>query len=261
MGKTKIKQIEITDETAAQPAASEKPAETEPEKPAADEKAAAKNSQKTAKDRKVRSRKYRQKVKLLEKGKAYPLAEAVELAKQLSYGRFESALEIHINTSVKNLRGLISLPYLSGKKLVILAFGKGAEDSGADMVGSDETLSEIQKGQINFDVLIATPEWMPKLTKVAPILGPRGLMPNPKNATVTTDLKTTVEKLQSGKIEYKTEKNGQAIHLAVGKVSQPTEEVVQNIKTLLMTIGKSRIKKVFLSPTMGPSVKLNPSSF
>ncbi len=107
---------------------------------------------------------------------------------------------------------------------------------------------------------VATPDWMPKLAKVAAILGPRSLMPNPKSGTITDNLKKAVSELQGGKTEYKLERAGQVIHLGVGKVSQPTEEIAQNIKILLTTIGKSRIKKVTLAPTMGPGVKLNLSS-
>jgi len=207
-----------------------------------------------------RSKKYQKAVEAVEKGKAYPLKEAVDLAKQSSYTKFNGTLELHINTSQKGIRGLVTMPYSAGKNLRILAFGKGAEDSGADIVGNEETIEEINKGKINFDVVVTTSEWMPKLAKVARILGPRGLMPNPKNGTITENLAKTVADLQGGKTEYKTEANGQVIHIAVGKVIQPTDEVSANVKALQMVLGKSRVKKLVISPTMGAGVKINPAS-
>lgn len=186
------------------------------------------------------------------------------MVKKLSYAKFNATLEAHINTAQTGLRGLVSLPYASGKKLRILAFGKGAEQSGADLVGTDEIIERISQGKVDFDLIITTPEWMPKLAKVAKILGPKGLMPNPKNGTITPPaggsadgLKKAIEGFQAGKTEYKTESKAPVVHLALGKLSQPTDELSQNIQTLLQTIGKTRIKKVSLAPTMGPSVKLD----
>src|SRR3989344_7871157 len=219
---------------------------------------------------KPRSKKYKQSLLFsdeksqdtssLDRNKSYPISEAIEIVKKVSYTKFEGTLEAHINTAQTGIRGLVSLPFASGKKLTILAFGKDAETSGADKIGSDEILEEINKGKVDFDLLVTTPEWMPKLAKVAKILGPRGLMPNPKSGTITSDLKKTVESFMSGKTEYKTEPKAPVIHLGLGKLTQPTEELSANIKTLLQTLGKSRVKKVSLSPTMGPSVKLDLSS-
>ncbi len=149
------------------------------------------------------------------------------------------------------------MPYLSGKSLKILAFGQGAKVAGADIEGTDEVISEIDKGKINFDVLVTTPAWMPKLAKVARILGPRSLMPNPKNGTITENLEKTITELRAGKVEYKTEPNGQVIHIAVGKVDQSPDEVAANIKALYNTLGKSRVKNITLAPTMGPGVKVD----
>lgn len=237
--------------------------------------------------KKERSKNYQQKIKILEekakegleedeelpnlhnkavvnpavyKSKTYPVDQAIELAKQLSMTKFDGSIELHINTNSKQVRGLVSLPYASGKILKVLAFGKGAEESGADLIGDDKALAEIEKGKVNFDVLVTTPEWMPKLARAAKVLGPKGLMPNPKNGTISTDLKKAITEIQSGKIEYKTEKESPVIHLGIGKVSQPTEELNQNIKILLATIGKSKIKKVTIAPTMGPGVKIELSS-
>ncbi len=233
---------------------------------------------------KPRSKKYQELIKDLDRTKTYSLAEAVDMAKKMSYSKFNATLEAHINTAQTGIRGLVSLPYAAGRKLRILAFGKNSDQSGADIFGSDETIEEINKqslrsndlkrslkssqssdykGKLDFDIIVTTPEWMPKLTKVARILGPRGLMPNPKNGTITSGeagLKKAVEGFQAGKTEYKTESKAPVIHLALGKIDQPNEELIANIKTLYQTIGKSRIKKISLSPTMGPSVKLDLNS-
>lgn len=209
---------------------------------------------------KPRSKKYQEIAKDLDRTKAYPLAEAVDMVKKLSYTKFNATLEAHVNTSQTGIRGLVSLPFASGRKLRILAFGKGAGESGADIIGSEETIEEVNKGKINFDIVVTSPDWMPKLAKVARILGPRGLMPNPKNGTITDDLKKAVEGFQAGKTEYKTEPKAPVIHLAMGKIDQPNEELIANIKALLQTLGKSRVKKVSLSPTMGPSVKIDLTS-
>lgn len=198
---------------------------------------------------KPRSKKYQEVTKDLDKSKSYPLPEAVELVKKLSFSKFPGTLEAHINTIQTGIRGLVSLPFASGKKLKILAFE-----------GDDAVIEDIAKGKVDFDLVVTSPEWMPKLAKVARILGPRGLMPNPKNGTITNDLKKTVESFQAGKTEYKTEPKAPVIHLGLGKLDQPTEELTSNIKTLLQTIGKTRIKKATLSPTMGPSVKVDLSS-
>lgn len=209
---------------------------------------------------KPRSKKYQEAVKDLERAKSYPINEALDLVKKVSYSRFTGTLEVHINTAQSGIRGLVSLPFASGKKLKILAFGKGAEASGADLIGSDDLIEEINKGKLGFDLLVTTPEWMPKLAKIARILGPRGLMPNPKNGTITDDLKKAVESFQAGKTEFKTEPKAPVIHLTLGKLSQPNDELQTNIKTLVQTVGKTRIKKVTLAPTMGPGIKIDLSS-
>jgi len=227
--------------------------------PRDDEKKEAKKATKPGKA-KPRSKKYQELTKDLDRTKIYSLTEAIDMVKKLSYSKFDATLEAHVNTAQMGLRGLVSLPFATGRKLRILAFGKGAETAGADIVGSDETIEEINKGKINFDIVVTTPEWMPKLAKVARILGPRGLMPNPKNGTITDDLKKAVEGFQAGKTEYKTESKAPVIHLALGKLNQPNEELMANIKTLYQTIGKSRVKKITLSPTMGPGIKIDLSS-
>lgn len=231
--------------------------------PKAEKKAEVKKEKKEAKKtkEKPRGRKYQESLKLIDKDKTYPLSNAVELTQKTSYTKFPGTVEVHINTNVKNIRGFAALPFSAGKKFKILVFGPAEIKDEGVIMGDDSTVSEIEKGtKLDVDLIVATPEWMPKLTKIAKILGPKGLMPSPKNGTVTENLAKTISELQSGKVEYKTEKDGQVIHLAIGKVSQPSDEIQSNIKTLYSTIGKTRIKKITLSPTMGPGVKVDLSS-
>lgn len=220
-----------------------------------------KQSKKANKIKKVRGKKYQEARAKIDPQQKYSLADAVKLVSETSITKFAGTIEAHLNTNIKNIRGLISLPHFAGKKLTILAFGSDAEKSGADIIGTDETITQIEAGPsgagLKFDVLVTTPNWMPKLAKCAKILGPRGLMPNPKNGTITENLAKTVAELQGGKVEYKTEKDGKVIHLSVGKTNQPTEEIVANVKVLFNTIGKSKISKITLSSTMGPGVKIN----
>ncbi len=222
---------------------------------------------------KIRSKKYQKALEKVDRNKNYPLEEAIDLARETSYSKYDGTLEIHISTNVKNLRGLVLLPFASGKKMTILAFPSTALRTGpssalrtglvktlADegvIIGDDEKIEQISKSKIAFDVLITTPEWMPKLAKLAKILGPRGLMPNPKNGTITNDLKKAVTEFQSGKIEYKTEKEAPVIHLGLGKVKQVNSELIANFKALLGAVGKTKVKKITLSPSLGPGIKVD----
>lgn len=207
-----------------------------------------------------RSQKYQQAAEKIEKNRLYPLEEAVNLAKEVSYTKFPATLEVHINTAIKNVRGFTTLPFAAGKAMKVIAFGKGAAESGADMVGDEAALEEIKKGRIGFDVLVTTAEWMPRIVPLAKVLGPKGLMPNPKNGTVTDNLAKAVAELQGGKTEYKTEKDRMTMHMAIGKITQPNEEIIANIKTLYGAMGKSKVKKLVISPTMGLGVKVNLNS-
>lgn len=234
----------------------------EPDSVRADERAIQKKTQKPGKA-KPRSKKYQEAIKDLDRSKTYPIPEAVEMVKKLSYSKFNGTLEAHINTAQTGIRGLVSLPFSSGKKLRILVFGAKTpiEDT---TPGDDSAIESISKGKVDFDLVITTPEWMPKLAKVAKVLGPKGLMPNPKNGTITSPsadgLKKAVESFQAGKTEFKTESKAAVIHLGLGKLNQPTAELSANIKTLLQTIGKTKVKQARLAPTMGPSVKIELSN-
>lgn len=271
MGKTKIAAIDdsqpeevkkqksivknIKEAAEAEVKTAEPASEAEPKAKEKKEKSS-KKAQKQG-EPKYRSKKYKESSEKVEKSKRYPVTQAIDLAKESSYSKFDGSLEAHLSTNSKNIRGLVSLPFASGKKLKILAFGKGAEESGADIVGDDAKLNEIIRGVTGFDVIVTTADWMPKLARAAKVLGPRGLMPSPKNGTITSDLKKAVTEIQSGKVEYKTQKDSQVIHLTLGKVSQPTDEISQNIKVLINAIGKTKAKKLVLSPTMGVGVKVD----
>ncbi len=258
MGRPKIKVID--DSVEATPVvANEETSENiaaSPEAPRNDDKKKAKKPGKA----KPRSKKYKDISVDLDRTQSYPITEAVEMVKKLSYSKFPGTMEVHINTRMSGIRGLVTLPYVAGKKLNILAFGNGSVDSGADVSGTEDTIDELLKGKVNYDIIVTTPDWMPKLAKAARVLGPRGLMPNPKNGTITDDLKKAVEGFQAGKTEYRTEPKAPIIHLALGKLTQPTEELSENVRVLLSTVGKSRIKKVVIAPTIGPSIKLDLSS-
>lgn len=271
MGKTKIKTIDdsapveepkkkkdsLVDKLNAELGIEQKKEEIHPQ-PSIVKKPSSKIKHPTSK--RVRSKKYQEVTKDLDKTQTYPLSDAIDIVKKMSYSKFNGTLEVHINTAQMGVRGLVSLPFASGKKLRILAFGSASKTDLTEVIfGDDSTIEAIEKGKVDFDLILTTPEWMPKLAKVARVLGPKGLMPNPKNNTITTDLKKAIENSNS-QTEFKTETKAPIIHLGLGKLNQPTEELSQNIKTLLSAIGKSRIKKVTLSPTMGPSVKIDKSS-
>lgn len=210
--------------------------------------------------------------KLIDKNRTYILTEAVTLLKKVSKTRFDETVEAHIKLGIdpkkgdQLLRGTLSLPYGIGRirKVAVLAKGekhKEAETAGADIVGYDDLIDDISKGDIDFDVLVATPDVMKDLSKVAKILGPKGIMPSPKSGTVTFEIAKTVMELKKGRLEYKNDSFG-IVHIPVGKISFEEEKLVINIKTLLETIVKAKpvsskgqyIKSISISSTMGPGI-------
>lgn len=229
---------------------------------------------------KKRSKKYREALEKLEKGKLYPLEEAVKLVKETSTSKFDGTVEIAVRLNLdtkkndQQLRGAIVLPYGTGKtkKVLVLAKGdaaKAAKEAGADYVGDVDMISKIEKENFfDFDVIIATPEMMPLLGKLGKVLGPKGLMPNPKTGTVTMDTKKAVEDVKKGRVEYRTDSYAN-VHALVGKVSFDDEKLVDNIKAFMDVIIKSKpqaakgiyLKGVALASTMGPSVKVDLISF
>jgi len=192
---------------------------------------------------KIRGKKYQAAKKKIDVTKYYPLKEAVKLVKETSFSKFDGKVEAHVTVIDVGNVGEITFPHLEtvGKTVVVL---------------NDTILAEIKDGKVNFDILIATPSTMPKLLPFAKTLGPKGLMPNPKNGTLTDDTEAAVKKLSVAKTTVKTEKKSPVIHIIVGKVSQPTEELVANIDELIKVVKSNKIKKLALCATMGPCVKV-----
>ncbi|MDR1720871.1 MAG: 50S ribosomal protein L1 [Endomicrobium sp.] len=210
--------------------------------------------------------------KLIDKSKNYTLTEGVGLLKKTTKAKFDETVETHVKLGIdpkksdQIVRGTLSLPHSIGRtrKVAVLAKGekqKEAELAGADIVGSDDLIEDISKGKLDFDVLVATPDIMKDLSKVAKVLGPKGIMPNPKSGTVTFEIATTVTELKKGRLEYKNDSFG-IIHVPVGKMSFEEEKLVDNIKTLVETVVKAKpsnskgqyIKSISISSTMGPGI-------
>ena len=221
-----------------------------------------------------RSKGYKKAYELIDIEKQYTLSEAADVLPKTSTVKFDASVEIHVNLGVdprqadQNIRGMVALPHGTGKTIKIAVFAPedqhaAAKKAGADIVGEDEFLKQLDKEQLDFDVLIATPQLMAKLGKYARILGPRGLMPNPKSGTVTTKVADAVKAAKAGKVEFRVDKQS-IIHLAVGKVSFKPEQIVENALTVLKAIADAKpssvkgvyIQKITLTTTMGPSLSL-----
>jgi large subunit ribosomal protein L1 len=192
---------------------------------------------------KKRSKKYLAAKAKIDVNKYYSLTKAIELVKETSLSKFEGKIEAHVTVTEIASLGEINFPHLqsASKKVVIL---------------NDAILAEIKEGNLNFDILIATPVTMPKLLPLARVLGPKGLMPNPKNGTLTDKPEDSLKKLSVSKTVIKTEKKAPVVHIIVGKTSQKNEEIAANIEELIKTIKTNRIKKLVICATMGPSVKI-----
>ena len=221
-----------------------------------------------------KSKRYQEAAKLIEKGKAYSVEEAVELVKKTSTVKFDAAVDVAFKLGVdprqanQQLRGALVLPHGTGKTKKVLVVTEGAKaqeakDAGADVVGGKEILEDIKKGWLDFEVMIATPDMMAELGKLGRILGPKGLMPNPKTGTVTMDVAKAVKETKAGKVTYRTVKEGN-VHMTIGRVSFDDAQLVENFNAvydLLVKIKPSTSKGVYmkniaLTSTMGPSVKV-----
>jgi large subunit ribosomal protein L1 len=222
-----------------------------------------------------RSKKYAEAIKKVDRTKHYSVEDAVKLVKETSTSSFDGTVEIAVRLNVdtkkadQQLRGAISLPHGTGKSVKVLVIAKGpkateAKEAGADFVGDADMLEKIEKENwFGFDTIIATPDMMPALGKIGKVLGPKGLMPNPKTGTVTMDIKKAVEEVKAGKVEYKTDSFGN-VHSIVGKVSFKENDLVDNIRTVMGAIIKARpstvkgdyIKNIAISATMGPGIKV-----
>ena len=214
----------------------------------------------------------------IDTSKTYDPVQAIKILKESSYTKFEETLEVCINLGIdsnktdQNIRGVISLPKGTGKNIKVAVLAKGdkqveAKEAGADIIGELDLIEEISSGKINFDLLIATPDMMSSIGKVAKILGPKGLMPNPKLGTVTQDLKTAVQNAKSGQVQYKNDKAG-IVHAGIGKLNFNDDDLLENLKTFYISISKSKpetvkgsfIKKVTIASTMGVGLEVNASS-
>ncbi len=213
-------------------------------------------------------KKFRDAAKLVEADKAYTLKEAIELAQKTSPVKFDASVEVHVNLSVdprhadQNIRDNLVLPAGTGRDIKVAVFDDEKVE-GADIQGVEELTKALEKGEMNFDILIATPAQMPKLGKFARALGPRGLMPNPKSGTVTTDVAKAVREAKAGRVEYRVDSTG-IVHLAVGKVSFGSAKLDQNLQAVFASIRGNKpasvkgtyVKAIHLSTTMGPSINV-----
>ena len=216
--------------------------------------------------------------KLVDSNKLYSVEEAADLVKQTAKAKFDESVEVHIRLGIdpkqsdQIVRGTVLLPNGIGKTITVFVVAKGekqteAEKAGADKVGSTDLIEDIAKGDLNFDVLVATPDCMKDLSKVAKILGPKGLMPNPKSGTVTFDIGKTVQELKKGKVAYKNDSFG-IVHCSVGKASFEKDKLVENIKTLVSAVLKAKpsaakgqyVKSISVSSTMGPGIYIDQNS-
>ncbi len=226
-----------------------------------------------------KGKKYAEAVKLVDRTKAYSVKEAVELVKQTSYAKFDATVEVAFRLGIdvkkadQQIRGAVVLPNGTGKTQRVLVFAKGekakeAEAAGADFVGDTDYINKINQGWFDFDVIVATPDMMGEVGKLGRTLGPKGLMPNPKTGTVTFDVTRAINEIKAGKVEYRADKAG-IIHAPIGKVSFDVEKLVENFSTLYETLLKVKpsaakgtyMKNVSVTSTMGPGVKVDPSSF
>lgn len=222
-------------------------------------------------------KKYQEAIKLVERAKAYPLPEAIELAKKTAHTCFDETLELHLRMNLdprnadQQVRGIALLPYGLGKKIRVLVFAQGeavsiAEEAGADYVGGEEMVKKIEEGWLDFDVTIATPDMMGKIGKLGKILGRRGLMPNPKLGTVVpaADLPRVIKEARQGRAEFKLDRTGN-VHLPLGKVSFDVDKLMENLSTAMEAIVRAKpsgakgqyIKRATIATSMGPGIKLD----
>jgi large subunit ribosomal protein L1 len=225
-----------------------------------------------------KGKKYIEAAKLIDSSKAYTISEAIELVKKTNFAKFDATIEAAFRLGVdpkkadQQIRGAVVLPNGTGKTQRVLVFAKGeklkeAEAAGADYVGDTEYISKIQQGWFEFDVIVATPDMMGEVGKLGRVLGPKGLMPNPKTGTVTFDVTRAVNEIKAGKVEYRVDKAGN-VHVPIGKASFEDQKLVENFNTIFDTMAKAKpaaakgtyMKNVTIASTMGPGVKVDPST-
>ncbi len=225
-----------------------------------------------------RSKTYQDQAEKIDPEKSYEPEEALDTVKELASANFDESVELAVNLGVEpkhadqNIRGTVVLPNGTGQEMTVVVLAKGekiteAEDAGADFVGGEDLVEDIEDGWLDFDIVIATPDMMDVAGRLGPILGPKGLMPNPKAGTVTFEIEDAVEEFKAGKLEYRVDKNG-IIQLPIGKVSFPTEDLLENFQEIMDILIRERpaaakgkyIRSIHTSSTMGPSLEIDPGS-
>ncbi|ALA52742.1 50S ribosomal protein L1 [Shouchella clausii] len=226
-----------------------------------------------------KGKKYADALKLVDRDTAYQAEEALELVKKTSVAKFDETVEVAVRLGVdpkkadQQIRGAVVLPHGTGKTQRVLVFAKGekakeAEAAGADYVGEDDLINKINQGWFDFDVIVATPDMMAQVGRLGRVLGPKGLMPNPKTGTVTFDVTKAVEEIKAGKVEYRVDKSGN-IHVPIGKVSFDTPKLLENFQTIVETLHKVKpaaakgtyVKNIAVASTMGPGIRVTTTAF
>ncbi len=224
---------------------------------------------------KKHGKKYREVVQLVDRSRAYTPEEAIRLAKQTAYTKFDATVEAHVRLGVdprhadQQVRGTVSLPAGTGKPVRVIAFAQGdqareAREAGAERVGGEDLAADIQNGWLDFDVAVAAPNMMGIVGRLGRILGPRGLMPNPRTGTVTNELARTIREVKAGRVEFRVDRTG-IVHVPIGKVSFTDEQLLQNLRALMSAIIAARpagakgqyVRSVVLANTMGPGIKVD----
>jgi large subunit ribosomal protein L1 len=223
------------------------------------------------------AKKYSEAIKKVDREKRYDMDEALELLPQMVFAKFDETVELALRLGVdprhadQMVRGSVALPNGLGKKVRVLVFAKGqkekeAEEAGAEFIGAEELIEKVQKGWLDFDKAIATPDMMGMVSKLGKILGPRGLMPNPKVGTVTFDIAKTVKEIKAGRVEFRVDKAGN-LHIPVGKISFGKEKLLENVNSLLDTIVRLKppsskgtyVRGIAICTTMSPGIKIDPA--
>jgi len=226
-----------------------------------------------------KGKRYQESAKLVDSAKSYEITEAIEVLKKMSKAKFDETVEAAFRLGVdpkkadEQIRGAMVLPHGTGKTQRVLVFAKGdkvkeAEEAGADYVGDDELIAKINQGWFEFDVIVATPDMMAEVGKLGRVLGPKGLMPNPKTGTVTFEVEKAVKDIKAGQIEYRVD-NASNLHVPIGKISFDDEQLVENFKAIIETLVRIKpqaskgtyMRNVAITSTMGPGIKIDSSSF
>jgi large subunit ribosomal protein L1 len=227
----------------------------------------------------AKGKKYVDSLKLVDRERVYDVNEAIELVKKTATAKFDETVELAARLGVdpkkadQQIRGAVVLPHGTGKTQRVLVFAKGdkakeAEAAGADFVGEDDLINKVNQGWFDFDVVVATPDMMAQVGRLGRVLGPKGLMPNPKTGTVTFDVEKAVNDIKAGKVEYRVDKSGN-VHVPIGKVSFDDQKLAENFKTIMDTLSKAKpaaakgtyMRNVAIASTMGPGLKVNVSKY